>query len=160
MSQVAYGGLSINANTTAAIAPNTAAKYTQGWAAHGVSQHGDGSVSASAANSRLTLKAGVYEILVNLVVETELVSGTSGDAVGDVTFQLYKGGSAVSGALAKVNHQASDRPATVTIVDHVEVSAAQVTAGTNYVEVYAKSGDASGNDITVSNGRFLAKRLV
>lgn len=156
---LAYGGLSINANTTAAIAPNTAAKYTQGWAAHGVSQHGDGSVTPSAANSRLTLAQGVYEILANLTVETEDISHTSGDDAGIVTFQLYKGGSAVSGASAKMSHLDSDRPQAVVVADIVEVTAAQVTAGTNYVELYVSSGDASGNDITVSNGRFLAKRL-
>lgn len=159
MSAIGYGGLSINANTTAAIAPNTAAKYTQGWAAHSVSQHGDLSVVASAANSRLTLKQGIYEVKANLVVETEDISGTSGDDAGDVTFQLYKGGSAVAGAVAVTNHQDSDRRQTVSIVDIVEVTKAQVDAGTNYVELYVSSGDASGNDITVTNGRFLATRL-
>lgn len=156
---LAYGGLQISGNSTAFTVPNAAAKYTQGWEAHAVSQHGNADVAPSTSNSRLVLLPGVYKVTFNAVVETEVVSGTSGDSVGTVSFQLYKAGTAVDGAKAKVNALAADRPQTATVVDIVEITEAQRTAGTNYVEIYASSGDASGNDIVISDATFLAERL-
>lgn len=157
--RLSYGGLKIAANTTAHLVPATAAKYTTGWAAHGVGQHGDTGVTASATNSKLTLTQGVWKVDIQLVVETDVVSGTSGDSVGVITFTLYKGGAAVTNAVAKIDAQASDRPQTIFITDIVEVTAAQVAASTNYVELYCAATDASGNDIIVRNGVFLATRL-
>jgi len=156
----AFGALSINGNATPSLVPNVAAKYTQGWAAHSVSQRGNRSVTVSAANSRLTLVPGVYEVELNLTAETEDVSGTSqADAIGVVTFQLRRGGVALAGAVAQLDAQAVDRPQTISIHDIVEITRAHVTAGTNYVEVYHSSGDAAGTDILIANGRFIAKRL-
>lgn len=159
MFPVSYGGLQIAGNSTAAIAPGTAAKYTEGWAAHGVSQRGDTGVVASAANSRLTLDQGVWKIEITLTVETEDISGTSGDDAGVIAFLLYKGGSAVSGAKATIDAQDSDRPQSVTILDIVEVTKANVDDSANYVELYVDATDASGNDITVSDAKFLAFKL-
>lgn len=154
-----FGGLSIDANTTASIAGGTAAKHTQGWAAHGVSAGGALDVVPSAANSRLTLRPGVYRVVGQMSVESEDISGTSGDDAGRVELKLYKGGSAVAGAAGEVYFEDSDRPQTVHIEDIVRVTPAQADAGTNYVELWWDATDASGNDVTVKNGRLLAYRL-
>src|SRR5690606_13155625 len=113
-------GLKISGNSTAAIAPGTAAKYTQGWAAHAGAKQGDAAVTEDSTNSRLTLARGIYHVVANITVETEDPSGTSGDDNGTIAFKLYKGGSEVSGALAKVNMQDLDRPQTVCIDEVVE----------------------------------------
>lgn len=156
---LAYGALSINANSTSVPAPFAAAKFTQGWAAHGVSQHGVLDVVPSVSNSRLTCLPGVYRVTFNAEAETDQVSGTSGDGVGNVSFQLYQAGVAVSGAIAKMNAVAVDRPQTIAIHDIVEITKAQLDAGTNYLEIYFSGGDASGNDVTVRNARFIAERI-
>lgn len=156
-----YGGLQIAGNTTASIAGGTAAKHTQGWAAHNISQHGDAAVTPSVANSRLTLVQGVYQVTGIMSVETEGVgaSGTSGDAIGRMKLKLYQGGSAVSGASGEVDFQATDRPQTIVIQDIIEITKAQVDAGTNYVELWWDATDASGNDIIVGDGKLLAVKL-
>lgn len=154
-----YGALVINANTTPSRAPNAAAVHTQGWAAHGVSQHGDQSVTPATATGKLTLVPGVYRVTASLAIETEDISGTSGDAIGLVSAQLYKGGSAIGGTKRTVSMLAHDRPQVVQIEDIVEITEAQAEAATNYVQVYLSSGDASGNDVTVSNAIFAAYRL-
>jgi len=153
-----YGALVINNNTTPSRAPNAAAVHTQGWAAHGVSQHGDQSVPPTPATGKLTLVPGVYQIVVSLAIETEDISGTSGDGVGLVSAQLYKGGSAVGGTKRTVSMLAVDRPQSIHIEDIVEITEAQAEAGTNYVQLFLSSGDASGNDVTVTNAIFAAYR--
>lgn len=154
-----FGALIINSNTTPSRAPNAAAVHTQGWAAHGVSQNGEGSVTPVAASGKLTLAEGVYRVEASLAIETEDYSGTSGDAIGLVSAQLYKGGSALSGTKRTLSMLAHDRPQSVHLVDIVRVTAAQVEAATNYVQVFLSSGDANGNDVTVSNGILAATRL-
>jgi hypothetical protein len=154
-----YGGMTIAANTTVTIAGGTAAKHTQGWAAHGVSRHGALDVTPDVDNSRLTLKAGVYRVVGQMSVEFEDFSGTSGDDAGRCELKIYAAGSAVSGAAGEFDMVDSDRPQTVTIEDIIEITAAQVVAATNYVELYWDATDASGNDITVKNGKLLAYRL-
>ena len=154
-----YGALVINNNTTPSRAPNAAAVHTQGWAAHAVSQQGDQSVTPAASTGKLTLAAGVYRVVASLAIETEDISGTSGDGIGLVSAQLYKGGSAVSGTKRTVSMIAIDRPQSVHLEDIVQITEAQVEAATNYVQVYLSSGDASGNDVTVNNGILAAYRM-
>lgn len=159
MSQNSYGALKIAGNTTATYAPNAAAKLTQGWAAHGVSQQGDAAVAPSAANSRLVLQPGVYLVQLSLEAEGESAGGTSGDATGVITFQLYQAGVALTGPKTQIDTQAADRPQSVHLHDIVHITKAQYEAGTNYVEVYHAGGDASGNDVLVSNAVFSAVRI-
>ena len=133
------GGLYVTGNSTAFIAPYTATKYTTGWAAFG-NQHGNLTVEESATNSRLTLKPGKYLVTFSASVETDVVSGTSGDSVGIVTFAVYKDQAAVTGLAQKVDAQAADRPASVAICGLVEVEATD----SGQVEVFVSSGDSSG----------------
>ena len=157
--RTSYGALKIAANTTPSVAPNTPAAFTTGWAAHGVSQQGDASVTPVAASGKLTLVEGVYRVCASLAFETENISGTSGDDSNDVSFTLYAGGSALSGTKRSVNQQALDRPACVQTEDIVEITSAMVDAGTNYVQLYSSSGASNGTDITVTNGILSALRL-
>lgn len=154
-----FGGLQIAGNTTATIAPNTAAKHTQGWAAISPDGGGDLSVVASVANSRLTLVEGVYDVKCCLSIQTEAITATSGDDVGQLTGQVYRGGSAVAGTKGVMHILSNTRPGVLSFGGLVAITAAQVAAGTNYVEAYLKSGDASGNDIKVLEGQFYAVRL-
>lgn len=156
---IPYGGLTVAANTTASIAGGVAAKYTEGWASHSVSRRGALDVTPDADNSRLTLKPGIYLVVGNLSIEFEDISGTSGDDAGRAELKIYAAGAAVGGAVGEFDMQDSDRPQTVTVIDHVEITAAQEAAGTNYVELYLDATDASGNDVTVKSGKLLAYRL-
>lgn len=157
--QVAYGGLQIAANTTPSLAPATAAKHTQGWAAIAAAQHGAQEIAASVANSRLTLVPGVYLVVWQASLETEDISGTSGDGIGDVTLQIARGGTVVAGTRARMNHQNVDRLQSATALGLIEITQAQADASTNYVEPFIQSGDASGNDVTVREGQFFALKL-
>lgn len=156
-----FGGLQIAGNATPTIAPAAGAKHTQGWAAIAASAHGDQSVTASVASSRLTLKQGTYLVTFNGSVQTEDVSGTSGDDAGIVTFQIFKGGSAVAGTKGRVDYQDQERPAIISCMGIIEIAESEVEASTptNYVEMYAIAADASGNDITVLEAQFFAIRL-
>jgi hypothetical protein len=154
-----YGGLQIAGNTTAIIVPAAGAKLTQGWAAIAASRHGYGDVVPSVADSRLTLVPGVYKVEANLTLETETDAGTSGDGVGIIAGQLFVGGVAVAGTKARIDVQGVDRPQLLRPCGIIEITQAQADAGTNYVEVYLTATDASGNDVTISEGQFLAVKL-
>jgi len=154
-----FGGLQVAANTTAFTVPAAGAKYTTGWAAIAAGQHGDNSVQESAVNSRLVLEPGVYFVQANFTLEGEFVSGTSGDAVGTITGQIFRGGVAVAGTRGKVGLEAEGEVDQLIFGGIVEITEAQKTAGTNYVEAFLSSGDASGNDVIVSEAQFNALRL-
>jgi len=153
-----YGGLKISDNTAPSIAPGTAAKHTEGWAAMGVGSHGSLAVQESAANSRLICEPGVYHVSYQMTVESEDVSGTSGDAAGVVNAEIYAAGVA-TGLSAKTNHTGSDLAQSVTVIGLVEITDAQKDAGTNYIEGYIASGDGSGNDVTVRDAQLVALRV-
>ncbi len=158
----AFGGFKIAGNSTSLNVPAAGVTLTSAntnLAAATASQHGDGSVSVSATTGRATLKAGVYKVDARLTVEGEFTSGTSGDAIGVVTGQLYVAGSAVSGTKGKVHTQAEGQAASLAFGGIIEITAAQVAAGTNYVEAKLLSGDASGNDVIVSEGQIEIVRL-
>ena len=159
----AYGGFKVAAGVTSLNCPLTGVKLTSTnvptLAAIAASQQGDQSVSAGASTGRLTLKAGTYLVRALLTVEGEFTSGTSGDAVGVITGQLYQAGSAVAGTKGKVHTQTEGQPVVLAFEGILNITAAQVAAGTNYVEVYLFGGDASGNDVIVSEGQIHAVRL-
>lgn len=160
---LAYGGFKIAAGVTALNCPLAGVKLTSTnvptMAAIAASQRGDQSVSAGASTGRLTLKAGVYRVNALLTIEGEHTSGTSGDAIGVITGQLYQADSAVAGTKGKAHTQAEGQPAVLAFEGILEITAAQVAAGTNYVEVCLFGGDASGNDVIVSEGQIHAVRL-
>lgn len=158
-----YGGFNIAAGTTALNCPNAGVKLTSTnvptLAAGNASRRGDTSVVPTASTGRLALKAGVYNVRASLTIEGEYSSGTSGDSIGVITGQLYKAGSAVAGSKGKAHTQAEGQATILSFGDIVEITAAQVAAGTNYVEFYVFGGDASGNDIIISEGQITAVRL-
>jgi len=146
-----YGGLYITGNSTAFYVPHAAAKYTTGWVAFAKGR-GDLTVTESATNSRLTVKPGVYLVTLHMTIETEVVSGTSGDSVGIITVGIRKDQSQVTGLKAKLDSQAADRPHNVNIVGLVEVD----STDSGQLEVYVDATDASGNDVVVSEAQFCA----
>jgi hypothetical protein len=147
------GGLYINNSAAAVVVGAAAAKLNLTFSAMG-SQHGDLTVYEDTTNKRLRLLPGRYLVQASLTVETEDISGTSGDDAGDLTFELYKDGVA-TGFKQKVNVQDSDRPQSLTIVGIIEVA-----AGANgYLELYGSASDASGNDVTVRNLQMTALHL-
>src|SRR5690606_27925668 len=87
-----FGGLKISGNATASVAPGTAAKHTQGWAAMAVGLHGNLAVQESVANSRLICEPGVYLVNYQMSVESEDISGTSGDDAGVVEIEIFAAG--------------------------------------------------------------------
>lgn len=145
------GGLYVNGNTTAVLAAAVAAKYTQGWTAFGT-QRGDLTITEGATAGTLTCKPGKYMVHACLSVETEDISGTSGDDVGIVHFSVYKDSSAVTGLKSSVHCLDSDRPQNVVICGPVEVDAADTGA----LSLYVSTTDASGNDICVTQAQFTA----
>lgn len=146
-----YGGLYVSGNTTAIVAYNTAAAYTTGWVAYGLGR-GDLTVTENATAGTLTCGPGVYEVWLTGDVETEDISGTSGDDVGVVTFQVYKDGVAEAGVKTTVDLEESDRAHNFCAHGFVEVDAGD----TGELAVYVSSADSSGNDVTVKNCQFTA----
>lgn len=155
-----YGALSINASSTAFyVGPTASPTKLTGWSAHSVRQEGDLSVVPNTTDSRLTLQPGIYRVVAKLDMEGETVGGTSGDAVGFITGQLFKAGVAVSGAVDRADVVADGTPDGLHIEDIIEITEAQKVAGTNYVDVRLSSADASGNDVIVRNARLIAYKI-
>lgn len=160
---IAYGGLQIAAGVTAFVATNAGVKLTSTnvptLAVIAASQFGDRSIVAAPATGRLTLKPGIYEITGRLSLEGEFTSGTPADAIGVITAQVYQAGVAVAGTRGQAHTQAEGQVASIGFGGIVEVTEAQLRAGTNYVEAFLLSGDANGNDVIVREGQFYAIRL-
>jgi len=154
-----FGGFKIAAQSTTLIAPLAGVKLTStncGLAVIAASAHGDLTVVPTLTTGRLTVEPGVYDVRLELSLEGDQVSGTSGDAIGNITSQIYVAGAAVAGTKAVLNSVAADQLKQLNSSCLVEVTADQKAAGTNYIEAYVFGGDASGNDITIREGRFLA----
>jgi hypothetical protein len=153
-------GLTITGNSTVQSAL-AAGSVVTGWTASEGLLHGDGAIDANTVDSRLDLKPGTYLIIFGATVEAPADSddNTSGDAQGEVTFQVFKGGTGVTGAKAAINDGTIGEPNHVSIVIPVEITKANLDAGTNYVDVRATAADSSGNDILVSEARLFAVRL-
>jgi len=159
------GGIYLTGNSIAFYAPAAATQFTSvNFTAFG-SQEGDLTVTEDATNSKLTLKPGRYLLSFTASVETEVVSGTSGDSVGIVSFLLYKDlvatPTAIAGAKASVDSQAADRPTNVSITALVDINAANASqsADSGDVMVYVDATDASGNDIVISEAQFTAVKV-
>ena len=150
-------GLKISGSTTAQSAPATAAAYTTGWAALGLSQHGELSGVASAANSRLTLKPGLYRCEFSASVEADTGAGPTGE---QAEFTIRRGGSAIADDKpGRADFQGIDRPVDVQAVALVEITPAHVTASTNYVQVYIAADTSPAIDTMVRDALFVAYRL-
>lgn len=159
---VPYGSFQVAGNTQALNCPNAGVVLTSAnttLAVNSVSQQGDQSVSLSASTGRATLKPGFYKIDAKLTIEGEFTSGTSGDAVGVITGQVYRGGSAVAGTKGKCHTQAEGQASILAFGGVLEITKAQYDADTNYVDFRLFGGDASGNDVIVSEGQIVITRL-
>ncbi len=156
-----YGGMYITGSTTHFTAANAGSELgsTVGWTASGAGQHGNLAVSASTSTGRLTLQPGVYQVSLNLTVEGDYGSGQSGDFSGVITGALWVAGALVAGTKSKCQTITEGLPMQLTVVAFIEITDAQQKAGTNYISGYLYGGDASGNDVVVSEGRISAFRL-
>ncbi len=156
-----YGGLYITGSTTHFTAANagSALGSTVGWTALGASQHGNLAVVGSTSTGRLTLQPGVYQVNLNLTVEGDYGSGQSGDFSGVITAALWVAGALVAGTKSKCQTITEGLPMQLNVSAIIEITQAQADAATNYVAGYLYGGDASGNDVVVSEGRFTAIRL-
>lgn len=160
--QCEYGGLQIAAGSGNFQCLPTVGRElgsTVGWAEIAAGRHGNKGVVPSTSTGRLTLQPGVYKVDLNLTLEGNYSSGTSGDYAGVVSAQLSVAGSLVAGTKTKVQTITEGLPMNVAVNAIVEITNAQLVAGTNYVSAYLIGGDASGNDVTVTEGRLLAQRL-
>lgn len=159
----AYGGFTIADGVTSVAIQAAGTKLTSSnvptLAASTVSKKGDTSVVETISTGRIKLKPGVYKVDARLCLEGDQVSGTSGDAIGNITGQVWLAGAAVAGTKGIINSQAADQPATLSFGGLVEVTKAQQDAGTNYVEIYLTATDASGNDVTIRQGQVTVQRL-
>lgn len=164
----ACGGMYITGQTATLGLPLAGVKLTStnaGWVAQATNGYGgDGSVTVSITSGRLTLIPGLYLVTLNLTIEGEQTSGAgavSGDAVGTVSFKLYKGGSAVTGAVVKSATMADAEVMHVSLTIPVQITQASQDAATaeNYIEVYGFGGDANGNNVIISEGQFTAVRI-
>ena len=140
-----------------------AGSLVTGWTAHEDLLHGDASIDANTTDSRLDLKPGIYLVFFEATVEAPGTSGsaTSGDAQGEIVFQLYQGGTALDGAKSSIDDATVGSPEHVAITFPVEITEAQYEASTptNYVDVRAAGVDSSGNDVLISQARLYAVRL-
>lgn len=153
-----FGGWRFSANALADIASATGRKISKGLSAL-AKLCSSRAVVFDAATFQAACIQGTYKLEASLSVETEDISGTSGDGVGNIRFQFRKNGVLIDGAEGQVNHQAIDRPAAISILGVVEITAAEVTAGTNTIALYATSTDASGNDYTIRYGHVLITKI-
>lgn len=158
-----FGGLQIAGGSANFNAANAGTELGSGvsWAAITPATHGDASVSASTSTGRLTLKPGLYLVLLDLTVEGNHSSGQSGDFAGVITAQLASGGSLVAGTKSKTQTITEGLPMNLHVSAFVEITQASADASTptNYVSAYLLGGDASGNDVVISEGRLSAIRL-
>ena len=167
-----FGGLQVHNSSTVVHTLSTGTELSGvilTWAAIAAATHGAASISASTSTGRLTLKAGTYRIDVDLSVENQTVSGLSSEDVtvqGVIDFHLARGQAAganpaeISGTSTRATVE-EGLSVSVHITAFVEITAAEVAAGTNYISVFAKTAldGASLNDIVISQARFLAQRM-
>lgn len=150
-----YGQLYITGNTTPQSALNAGSTVT-GWS-NGNS--GDKGAVPDAANYRLKLLPGDYFVTLNLSVQTEDISGTSGDGVGDIKARLALNGTAITGMVARFNQQAVDRPASVSLSGIVRVPYVSASTIYSYLTAVIAGVDASGNDVTIDEGQLSAVKV-
>lgn len=150
----AYGGIHLAGNTTTTAVTVAPAKLnpSEAWAAIAASQQGNQSIVASAANAKLTLLQGFYKVSLSLTLQY--------GATSVVQTQVYRGGSAIAGMKASGSAESSGTNGaakTLVVEGIVEITEAQVTAGTNYIEPYVNS-DTNATCL-FSEGQFLAVKL-
>lgn len=157
-----YGEMYITGGTANFTAANAGAELgsTVGWTA-GADQHGNAAVAGSTSTGRLTLSPGTYQVTLEATIEGNHSSGFSGDFAGVVTAAIHSGGTLVAGSKTKCQTITEGLPMPVSVTKIVEITQASQDAATptNYVSGYLYGGDASGNDVVVTEARISAIRL-
>lgn len=150
----AFAAMHITGNST----PTTgqaAGKAITGWTAAAASRHGEGALTLDATNGKMTATSrGVYAFSGQASFETEDISGTSGDGVGNLGLALAKNGTIVAGTKCLINQAAIDLLKVAVIANYpleLEID--------DYVTLVVFTSDASGNDVTVREAQFTAIRL-
>lgn len=159
---IPFGGLYHVANSTIFYAPAAGAAYTTNWVVDPISKHGEASIVPTAASGKLTMKPGIYELVYEASIYGPAASGgelTSGDTTGEIAAKFYIADAAVTGAVAKGEDVTDGVITFLSLSKVVEITEAQLTAGTNYAQVYLFGSDSQGNDLIVTDSRFYAKRL-
>lgn len=144
------GGLYITGNTTPFEAEAAAALFTEGWTAF--ARGNDGTITEVAASSKLTLRPGLYLVMLTMAVETEYDSSTDAGTTGQVTFGIRKDAVQVAGLKTVLNAAAVEEPYAVAISGIVKVG----NTDTGDLTVYVESSDANGTDIVVNEGQLVA----
>lgn len=157
---VPWGELLIAANTTiqsALLAGSDVANYS----ASAVSKHGEASVSGSTSTGKFTCKPGTYFVQFNASVEAPETSGalTSGDSTGEVAAVLYVAGAAVTGAKATIEQDTAGVAKQIVVSKVVEITEAQLAAGTNLIHMVLIGESTAGNDVLIKEGQFHVLRL-
>lgn len=143
------GALYIHNNSTPQTAQAAGAKIT-GFSAFGISTLGNQAVTETPASNRLVAgTSGLFMASAQASIETEDISGTSGDDAGNVSIQLAKNGTLITGTKAGGTHADSDGLQSLAIPP-IPV---RLNKG-DYIELFAVSDDASGNDITVRQAQL------
>lgn len=157
-----FGEMYITGGTVNFTAANAGSELgsTVGWTA-GADQHGNQAVVGVTTTGRLTLSPGTYLVNFDFTVEGNHSSGFSGDFSGVVTGAIHSGGTLVAGSKTKVQTITEGLPMNGKITKLVEITQASQDASTptNYVSGYLYGGDASGNDVVISEARISAVRL-
>jgi hypothetical protein len=160
-----FGGLNVVDGSTALNCPLVGVELNSTrvptLAAIAAGQNGAAGVSAAAATGRLTLSPGTYLVTAGLSLEGEHTSATSGDAIGNITLQLAKGGTLQDGmkAIANTVAEGQIRHLSVTAVVEVTQASQDADTATNYVSMYLLGESTAGNDVIVRQGQFTAVRL-
>jgi hypothetical protein len=159
----AFGGFYITGGTTVLNVPNAGKALTgtnSGLTAlASAGKEGEASISESATTGRATCVPGKYLVSGHLSLEGEFSTANSGDAVGVIESHVRVAGSVVTGSKAKHNLEAEGQVACLPVNAIVEITEAQRTAGTNYIEVGVASGDLSGNDVIIREAVINIVRL-
>lgn len=159
-----FASMYITANTTvqnASAAGTVLAPSTSSWVVDPTSKHGEASAVGSVATGKITCVPGIYEVQVQASIEGPLTSdsNTSGDTTGKITLALAVGGTIVTGSKSKGQDVTDGVTTFLAVTKIVEITKAQLDAATNYIQALVLGGDASGNDVLVSEARMVVKRL-
>lgn len=152
--KVPFAHMYITGNTTPTTAQALGNAIT-GWTNGATSRRGEASITQAPTTGRFTAAAaGIYMLSAQASFETEDISGTSGDGVGNLGIALAKNGTIIAGTKCMLNQAAIDL-LKVGSIPPWPVS----LAVDDYVTVVLWSSDASGNDVTVREAQFSAFRV-
>lgn len=125
----------------------------------GAGKEGEQSAVESPSSGQIKCVPGKYLVTGHVSIEGEYFSANSGDAVGVIESQVRVAGQIVPGSKAKSDLEAEGQIVSLPFNAVVEVTAAQLDAGTNYIEFALASNEPSGNDVIVREASLNVVRL-